>query len=134
MANRLFVDGAVEEIAGNSCDIGFFYEQDVTHHMLKKRVFFDPDYELFLSRTFFCFNIDNPQEIEAKIRKEHECSKENGCEIMEAIGHEQYAYDYYGNFLPDYFERLETCCRIPTELGYTPVFFQDGIFGNTAWE
>ena len=134
MANRLFVDGAVEEIAGNSCDIGFFYEQDVTHHMLKKRVFFDPDYELFLSRTFFCFNIDTPQEIEAKIRKEHECSKENGCEIMEAIGHEQYAYDFYGNFLPDYFERLETCCRIPTELGYAPVFFQDGIFGNTAWE
>ena len=57
----------------------------------------------------------------------------SNSEIMEAIGHEQYAYDYYGNYLPDYFERLETCCRIPTELGYAPVFFQDGIFGNTAW-
>jgi len=134
MANRLFVDGAVEEIAGNCCDIGFFYEQDVAHHMLKKRVFYDPEHELFLSRTFFCFNIDTPQEIEAKIRKEHELSSETRCDILEAIGHEQYAYDYYGNYLPDFFERLEKCCQVPTELGYRPVFFQDGVFGNTAWE
>lgn len=133
MANRLFVEGAVQEISGTACDIGFFYEQDVAHHMLKKRIFFDPDHELFLSRTFFCFNIDTPQEIEEKIRREHELRSESKCDILEAIGHEQYAYDYYGNFLPDFFERMETCCRIPTELGYTPVFFQDGVFGNTSW-
>ena len=54
--------------------------------------------------------------------------------MIEAVGHEQYAYPSYENFLPDFFERLETSCRIPAELGYKPVFFQDGIFGNTAWE
>ena len=133
MANRLFVDGSVEEITGNACDIGFFYEQDVTHHMLKKRIFYDTDHELFLSRTFFCFNIDTPQEIESKIRKEHSLTAETKCDVLEAIGHEQYAYPAYCNYLPDFFERLEKCCSVPTELGYKPVFFQDGIFGNTSW-
>ena len=134
MSNRIYVDGKVEELQAGSCDIGFFYEQDVACHMLEKRCFYDPDHDLFLSRTFFCFNIDTPAEIEAKIRREDSALAASGCEIIESVGHEQYAFERYENFLPDYFERLETSCRIPAELGYRPVFFQDGLFGNTAWE
>ena len=134
MSNRIYVDGKVEELQAGSCDIGFFYEQDVACHMLEKHCFYDPDHDLFLSRTFFCFNIDTPAEIEAKIRREDSAMAASGCDIIESVGHEQYAFKRYGNFLPDYFERLETSCRIPAELGYRPVFFQDGLFGNTAWE
>ena len=130
MSNRIIVDGKVEDIQGNACDIGFFYEQDVAHHMVKKRCYYDPDYDLFLSRTFFCFNIDTPEEIEEKICRE---DSTHLCDMLECIGHEQYAYPRYEMFLPDYFKRLEACCKVPTELGYKPVFFQDGIFGNTAW-
>ena len=131
MSNRIIVDGKIESFNGNACDIGFFYEQDVAHHMLKKRCMYDDDYGLFLSRTFFCFNIDTPEEIEAKIKAE---DARGESDILEAIGHEQYAYKRYEMYLDDYFKRLETCCRVPAELGYKPVFFQDGIFGNTAWE
>ena len=134
MSNRIYVDGQVEDLQGGSCDIGFFYEQDVAHHMLAKRCFYDPDHDLFLSRSFFCFNIDTPAEIEAKIRQEDAAAAATGCEMIESVGHEQYAYPHYMNYLPDYFERLETACRVPAELGYRPVFFQDGIFGNPAWE
>ena len=134
MNNRIYVEGKVENLQSGACDIGFFYEQDVAHHMLEKRCFYDPDHDLFLSRTFFCFNIDTPAEIEAKIRREDEAAKVCGCEVMESVGHEQYAFPHYSNCLPDYFERLETSCRVPAELGYRPVFFQDGVFGNPAWE
>ena len=130
MANRIIVDGRVETLENNGCDIGFFYEQDVARHMLQKRCFYDDDHDLFLSRSFFCFNIDTPEEICEKIRQED--AKEN-CDILEAVGHEQYAFPGYAMYLPDYFQRLEACCRVPSELGYKPVFFQDGIFGNTAW-
>lgn len=133
MSNRIIVDGKVAELGVGSCDIGFFYEQDVARHMLAKRCYYDPDYDLFLSRTFFCFNIDTPAEIEAKIRQEDAAAAATGCEMMESIGHEQYAYTRYMNYLPDYFKRLDASCRVPMELGYKPVFFQDGIFGNTAW-
>ena len=130
MANRIVVDGRVETLEQGACDIGFFYEQDVARHMLEKRCFYDPDYDLFLSRSFFCFNIDTPEEIEEKIKAEDARSLTG---IIEAVGHEQYAYPFYAMYLPDYFKRLETCCRVPAELGYKPVFFQDGIFGNTSW-
>ena len=134
MANRIIVNGQAQDMGEGACDIGFFYEQDVARFMLDRRCFYDSDHDLFLSRTFFCFNIDTPTEIEAKIRQEDAASIATGTEVLEAVGHEQYAYPRYKNFLPDYFERLETCCRLPTELGYRPVFFQDGIFGNQAWE
>ena len=134
MNNRIYVDGKVEDLQAGACDIGFFYEQDVAHYMLDKRTFYDPDCGLFLSRTFFCFNIDTPEEIESKIRREDAAAAETGSEILESVGHEQYAFSHYENYLPDYFKRLETACRVPTELGYRPVFFQDGIFGNPAWD
>ena len=132
MSNRLIVDGKVEEISGAACDIGFFYEQDVARYMLDRRCYYDADYDLFLSRTFFCFNIDTPEEIVAKIKQEDQAGR--GTEMLEIVGHEQYAYQRYFNYLPDYFQRLEAGIRTADELGYRPVFFNDGIFGNTAWE
>ena len=130
MSNRIIVDGRVETLDQGGCDIGFFYEQDVARHMLEKRCFYDPDYDLFLSRSFFCFNIDTPEEIEEKIKAE---DAKGESDVIESVGHEQYAYPSYAMYLPDYFKRLEASCRVPAELGYKPVFFQDGIFGNTAW-
>ena len=130
LANRIVVEGRVEQLDQGACDIGFFYEQDVARYLLEKRCFYDPDHDLFLSRTFFCFNIDTPAEIEQKIRAE---DAKNACDILESVGHEQYAWPAYAMHLPDYFDRLETACRVPAELGYKPVFFQPGIFGNTAW-
>ena len=130
MSNRIIVDGKVESLEQGSCDIGFFYEQDVARHMQLKRCFYDDDHDLFISKSFFCFNIDTPEEIEAKIRFE---DRLNTCDMLECVGHEQYAFPSYFMYLEDYFARLEKCCQIPAELGYKPVFFQDGIFGNTAW-
>lgn len=134
LSNRIYADGRVENLEGNACDIGFFYEQDVAHHMAEKRCWYDTDHQLFLSKSYFCFNIDTPEEITAKIKTEDARISETRSDVLEAVGHEQYAYTRYSNYLPDYRERLETCCRVPSELGYKPVFFQDGIFGNTAWE
>ena len=131
LSNRIIVDGRIETLEQGGCDIGFFYEQDVARHMLQKRCFYDDDHDLFLSRTFFCFNIDTPEEIEAKIKAE---DAKGESDIMESVGHEQYAYPFYAMYLPDYFKRLEASCRVPAELGYKPVFFQDGLFGNTAWQ
>jgi len=131
LSNRIIVEGEIVEVSSAACDIGFFYEQDVARYMQARRCFYDPDHDLFLSRTFFCCNIDTPAEIEQKIRAEDACR--NGTDMMEAVTHEQYAFSDYAGFLPDYFKRLEMACKTLTELNYQPVFFSLGIFGNTAW-
>ena len=132
LSNRIVVEGEIVEVGSATCDIGFFYEQDVARYMQAKRCFYDPDHDLFLSRTFFCCNIDTPAEIEQKIRMED--AQRDGTDMMEAVTHEQYAFQDYAGFLPDYFQRLETACKVLTELDYQPVFFSKGIFGNTAWD
>jgi hypothetical protein len=50
------------------------------------------------------------------------------------LGHEQYTYQRYFNDLPDYFQRLEAGIPTADELEDRPVFFNDGVFGNTAWK
>jgi hypothetical protein len=132
LSNRIVVEGEIVEVGSATCDIGFFYEQDVARYMQAKRCFYDPDHDLFLSRTFFCCNIDTPAEIEQKIRMED--AQRDGTDMMEAVTHEQYAFQDYAGFLPDYFQRLETACKVLTELDYQPVFFSKGIFGNTTWD
>ncbi|MFA6928988.1 MAG: hypothetical protein WCT05_01580 [Lentisphaeria bacterium] len=132
LSNRIIVEGEIVEVGGATCDIGFFYEQDVARHMQTRRCFYDPDHELFLSRTFFCCNIDTQEEIISKIQAEE--ARDNTSDIMEAVSHEQYAFPNYPQFLPDYFERLRAACQTLTELGYQPVFFSQGVFGNTAWD
>ena len=131
MSNRIIVNGQEASIDG-ICDIGFFYEQDVARHMLAERCYYDPDCGIFLSRTFFCCNIDTQEEIVEKITREN--AETRKCEMMEVVSHEQYAFPYYSKYLPDAFERIEAACRTLTELEYRPVYFNDGIFGNTAWE
>ncbi len=132
LSNRIIVEGEIVEVGAATCDIGFFYEQDVARYMQAKRCFYDPDHDLFLSRTFFCCNIDTVAEIEEKIRWED--ANRDGTDTMEAVTHEQYAFPDYAGFLPDYFQRLEAACKTLTELNYQPVFFSQGIFGNEAWE
>ena len=46
--------------------------------------------------------------------------------------HEQYSYSWYQAWQPDHFERMETAVRMATEAGYKPVFFHDGLLGNTT--
>ena len=57
-----------------------------------------------------------------------------GNEIFNAASHEQYTFPYYSNYLPDHMQRIEEAMRCLVEGGCTPVFFNDGLLGNTAWE
>lgn len=132
LSNRIVFDGKVTAAEETACDIGFFYEQDVAQYLTTRRPFYDADYDIFLSRSLFCCNIDTKSEIEAKIHAAD--VQPEGCETIEAVTHEQYSFPYYFNYLPDHFERIDTACRRLTELGYKPVYFGEGILGNNAWD
>ncbi|MBN2328535.1 MAG: hypothetical protein JXR73_15430 [Candidatus Omnitrophica bacterium] len=54
------------------------------------------------------------------------------AEIMDMFTHEQYFWPFYKNYIHDHGKRLEAAIRWATEKGYKPVFFHEGLLGNTA--
>lgn len=47
--------------------------------------------------------------------------------VMEMMIHEQYFYDYYRSYIPEYKEMLMTAARWATENGYKPAFLSDVV-------
>ena len=57
-----------------------------------------------------------------------------GVEALNYASHEQYTFPSYPNYIPDHLDRLALAARLFKENGFTPVFFNDGVLGNEAWE
>ena len=43
-------------------------------------------------------------------------------------------FDYLQKQFPDHLQRLELAVKTMTEHDCTPVWFDDGLLGNTAWD
>ncbi|MDQ1317020.1 MAG: hypothetical protein QG588_669 [Candidatus Poribacteria bacterium] len=52
------------------------------------------------------------------------------AEIMDFFTHEQYFWDFYPNYIPEHFQRLDTAIRWATENGFKPVFYHEGFLGG----
>lgn len=50
-----------------------------------------------------------------------------GQKMLLVGSHEQYAYPRYARFIPEYFDGVLMTCRLLTENGYSPVYFNDLI-------
>ena len=57
-----------------------------------------------------------------------------GAEALNFAGHEQYTFPSYPNYLPDHLDRIALAARLFKENGFAPVFFNEGLLGNPAWE
>ena len=69
-----------------------------------------------------------------RIREMIDAAALTGCETLNAASHEQYTFPYYPNYVPDHMERLAAAARgLVIDGGCKPVFFSEGLLGNTAW-
>ena len=97
--------------------------------------YYDPLIKLFFFRTNgVCCNLVPLAEIEKRLLKTFAEAAKRGVEIFGNASHEQYTFPYYPNYLPDHMQRLECAARVMRENGCEPVFFTQGILGNTAWD
>ena len=71
-----------------------------------------------------------PKRFKATLRT----AERNGVETLKFASHEQYTFPSYPNYLPDHVERIALTARLFAENGFEPVFFNDGLLGNPAWE
>ena len=110
---------------------GFMEERN---YLNNHRNFYDPLLKLNFFLGGMCGNLTPMEEIEPKARKIFELSEKYNFEAFNIATHEQYTFPYYPNYLPDHMARLERAAQVMHENGCKPVFFSDGILGNTAWD
>ena len=111
-------------------DIGYYRDKDTALYLLHHHLLYDFEHELLFVKGDACCNLFPHEEI---IEKLTACCRIPTHTTIGLSTHEQYSFDYYPNFIPDHFDRIEAAVRTVTEHGYKPVFFNDGFLGNQSW-
>ena len=111
-------------------DIGYHYEQDVAHYLKHAaHLWYDRKFDIILLSNLLCCNysdVDALTQIFAGLSPDRD--------TISLMSHEQYSYPDYFNYIPNHLDRVETACRLAYEGGFQPVWFPEGILGNTVWE
>ncbi|MHC4874720.1 MAG: hypothetical protein ACYTFY_22955 [Planctomycetota bacterium] len=110
-------------------DIGYYTPEDKAVYLDDNSLLYDYESDILLSKIDLVCNLESREEIAAILN-----NKINNLSYNETIclaTHEQYSFDYYENYIPDHFERMEEAIRTVSEAGYKAVFFSDGLAGNS---
>ena len=107
-----------------------------TAYLQKHGCYYDPTLDLFFfAGSGACCNLTPLEEIPKRYAAKDILSKKYGFETFGIGSHEQYTFPYYPNYLPDHMQRIELAAKCAlVDLGCKPVFFNEGILGNTAWD
>jgi len=113
---------------------------DEANYIRNHGVFYNPSlgigqYGYCSTQGGCCCNLVPLEKIRPRLLHILERGAGAGLEIYHAGSHEQYSYSYYPNYLPDHMQRIEEAVRCLTEEGNCKAaFYNQGFFGNTAWE
>ena len=118
-----------EKHASRVTDIGFHYEKDVALYIESAHRFYDRFHDIVLMNNLFCCNYADQEVIARKFAE-----IENNRDTVSLMTHEQYSYSDYFNYIPDHLDRIEKACELAHKNGYVPVWFNEGLQGNMAWE
>jgi hypothetical protein len=120
-----------EDRDSHTTDIGYYQDLTNSSYLVNNHIFYDFKHGLMFIKNDICCNLFQPKVILVKLAELYDSDVYNTT--IGLASHEQYSFDYYSGYLHDYFNRMETAIRSVTEHGYCPVFFQDGLLGNCAW-
>ena len=108
--------------------------QEETDYMEKHSAYYDPSLDIIFYLGTICCNLVPLAEIPNRFAKVLKNAEYYGTDALKFASHEQYTFPSYPNYLPDHMERIALTARLFAENGFKPVFFNDGLLGNTAWE
>jgi len=100
------------------------------------KAYYDPNIGLFFAGgSGCCCNLVPLEDIKGRYAKIAETAEKYGVELFSGGSHEQYSFSYYPNYQPDHMERIACAARcLVKDLNCKPVFFNEGLLGNMAWE
>ena len=127
------VDAVTEIDRSAISDISYFRTMDDAIYLYCYKKLYDFDIgAIFFSGTNTCCNLYTKEQIAANLKLAFNAPF--GNETFSLATHEQYTFTYYKNYIPDHLERIELAARLTTEHGAKPVYFAEGLLGNTAWD
>ncbi len=104
-------------------------------YLRKHTAYYDSSLGLFFFHTpNTCCNLTPLASIPGNYAAIFKNAERHGVDIFGGASHEQYTFPYYPNYLPDHLERIECAVRCMVEAGCRPVFFNEGMLGNRAWD
>ena len=127
------LSGADKAASTEGLKMHYEYPEE-TGYLANHYHYYDPTLDIIFFRGVLCGNLVPIEEVPKKIAAAMKDVESNGVEALSYASHEQYTFPSYPNYIPDHLDRLALAARLFKENGFTPVFFNDGILGNTAWE
>ena len=118
------------ETLGLNMHYGFGEERS---YIANHRNYYDPLLNIFFFSCCVTCNLVPVKDIPERLGQTLTAADKNGFETICVASHEQYSFPYYPNYLPDHMKRLECAARELDAYGAKPVFFSEGVLGNTAW-
>ena len=111
---------------------GFAEEID---YLAKHGAVYDRGLGIFFYHDWIICNLLTLEQIPRLFKRIKANADNFKCDLFSAGGHEQYSFPGYFNYQSDHFQKLDETARLMVEEACcTPVFYQDGLLGNTAWE
>jgi hypothetical protein len=119
------------ETLGLDLHYGFGEERS---YIANHRTYYDPLLKLFFSGgSGCCCNLVPLNEIQGRLEKILKTAEKYKTETFGGGSHEQYTFPYYPNYLPDHMQRIEAVAKFYYEHDCKPIYFSEGVLGNTAW-
>ena len=104
-------------------------------YLEKHGALYDRGLGIFFYHDWIICNLLTVEQIPRLFKRVKDTAEMYKCDLFSAGGHEQYSFPGYSNYQPDHFQKLDETARLMVEeAGCTPVFYQDGLLGNTAWD
>lgn len=116
----------------SSCMCGYHYPEEMVKHIMTRDFYYDPEIDIYFCRTDIVLNGSTREKNMEKLRTLIASPTEGG--YMDILMHEQYYYDDYAHFKPDFEARILDPCRLLFENGYKGEFISDVIRERPAAE
>ena len=108
---------------------------DEIDYLEKHTALYDSGLGIFFYHDWIISNLLPLEKIPRLFARVKRLADQYGSDLFSASSHEQYSFPSYFNYQPDHLRKLEETIRLMVEEGgCRPVFLQDGLLGNPAWE
>ena len=115
-------------------DLHYGFAEERTY-LGNHRTYYDPLLNvIFTGGSGCCCNLVPLKEIRGRLENVLKSAEKYHCQTFGAASHEQYTFPYYPNYLPDHLQRIEEVAKFYYEHDCKPVYFSEGLLGNTAWD